>query len=84
MRETTAKRKAAIKPGLSNLVPFAPFDGLPPLHRLDQKMMRKLRKLADRTGGTVEYHIHEAIAQFVTKHETEGQIERKIIRFPKR
>ena len=47
-------------------------------------MMRKLRKLADLIGQTVEHHIHEAITEFVTKRETEGRIKRKIIRFPER
>jgi hypothetical protein len=41
-------------------VPFV-LRGLPPLNRLDQSMMRKLRKLADLTGWTVEELIHEGI-----------------------
>ncbi len=43
-----------------NVVPFV-LPGLPPLNKLDQSMMRKLRKLADLTGWTVEDLIHEAI-----------------------
>ena len=73
-----------MKTRASNLIAFAPFDGVPPLHKLDQKMMKKLRKLADRSGLTVEYHIHEAIAQFLAKHEPEKELETKIISFPKR
>lgn len=45
-------------------------------------MMRKLRKLADRTGWTVEHLIHEGILEFVAKHEAEKKLETKIIRFP--
>jgi hypothetical protein len=82
MRETTAKRKAAMKSRLSNPIQLAPFDGLPPLHKLDQKMMRSLRKLADQTGCTVEDLVHEAIAQFVAKLELERELENKIISFP--
>jgi hypothetical protein len=68
-----------MKPRLSNLVPFAPFDGLPPLHRLDQKIMKRLRKLANRTGLTVERCIREAIEEFVAKLTAEGEQETKII-----
>jgi hypothetical protein len=45
--------------------------------------MRKLRKLADRTGGTVQDLIHEGILEFVAKPEVERDLETKIIRFPK-
>ena len=44
--------------------------------------MRKLRKLADRTGWTGEDLIHEGILEFVAKHEAEKELETKIIRFP--
>jgi hypothetical protein len=64
-----------------NIVPFVLW-GLPPLHKLDQSMMRKLRKLADRTGWTVEDLIHEGILEFVTTHEHEKELEAKIIQFP--
>jgi hypothetical protein len=40
--------------------------------------MRKLRRLADRTGWSVEDIIHEGILQFAAKCE----VETKIIRFP--
>jgi hypothetical protein len=73
-----------MKPHLSNLVPFAPFDGLPPFYKLDQRMMKSFRKLADLTGCTVEDLIREATAQFVAKCEAQGELETKIIRFPKR
>ena len=63
-----------------NVVSFV-LDGLPPLQKLDQKMMRKLRKLADRSGLTVEGYIREAIAQFVANHSAEEDLERKIISF---
>jgi len=46
-------------------------------------MMRKLRKLADRTGWTVEDLIHEGILKFVAKHEARRELETKVIRFPK-
>jgi hypothetical protein len=45
--------------------------------------MRKLRKLADLTGWTVEDLIQEGILQFVAKHDAERELETKIIRFPK-
>ena len=67
-----------------NIMPFTPFDGLPPLDKVDQTMMRRLRKLANRSGGTVEDVIHEALEQFVAKCEAERELEAKIIRFPKR
>ena len=41
-------------------------------------MMRKLRKLADRTGWTVEGCIREAIAEFVAKHSAEEDLEEKL------
>jgi hypothetical protein len=44
-------------------------------------MMRKLRRLADRTGWTVEQHVREAIAQFVAGCEAERELENKIISF---
>jgi hypothetical protein len=68
----------------SNLVPFAPFDGVPPLHKLDQKIMRRLRKLADRTGWTVERCIRKGFADFVTKHAAVEELKAKIIDFRKR
>jgi hypothetical protein len=66
-----------------NIVPFV-LRGLPPLNKLDQSMMRKLRKLADLTGWTVEDLIHEGILKFVAKQEAEQELETKIIRFPTR
>ena len=54
-----------------------------PLNKLDQSMMRKLRKLVDLTGWTVENLIHEGILEFVAKHEAEKELETKIIRFPR-
>jgi hypothetical protein len=70
-----------MKPLPQNVVPFV-LRGLPPLNKLDQSLMRKLRKLADLTGWTVEDLIHEGILKSVTKHEAEKELETKIIRFP--
>ena len=64
-----------------NIVPFV-LRGLPPLNKLDQSIMRKLRKLADRSGWTVEVLIHEGVLEFVTKPEAEDELEAKVIRFP--
>ena len=64
--------------------PFAPFDGLPPLDKVDQTMMRRLRELADQRGCNVEDLIHEAIEQWVAQYEAERELETKVIRFPKR
>ena len=65
-----------------NIVPFV-LRGLPPLNKLDQSLMRKLRRLADRTGWTVADLIHEGILEFVAKREADRELETKIIRFPK-
>jgi hypothetical protein len=69
---------------LPNITPFAPFDGLPALNKVDQTMMRRLGELANRKGGSVENVIREALEQFVVKCEAERELETKIIRFPKR
>ena len=66
-----------------NIVPFV-LRGLPPLDQLDQSMMRKLRKLADRTGWTVEDLIHEGILEFVAGCQAEKELETKIIQLPRR
>src|SRR5437879_4954574 len=49
----------------------------------DQKIMVTLRRLADRTGETVEEHINRALVQFVKRCEAEGELPTKIIPFPK-
>ena len=41
---------------------------------LDQKMMIALRRLADRTGATVEYHINRTIVDFVERCQAEGEL----------
>jgi hypothetical protein len=66
-----------------NIVPFV-LRGLPPFDELDQRLMRKLRKLADRTGSTVEDLIYEGILEFVTKRQIEKALETKIIQLPAR
>ena len=66
-----------------NIVPFV-LQGLPPLNKLDQSMMRKLRKLADHTDSTVEDLIHEGMLEFAAKHDAEKLLETKVIRFPTR
>lgn len=67
-----------------NIMPFTPFDGLPPLDKVDQTMMRTLRKLANLRGGSVEDVIHEALEQFLAKCKAERELEAKIIGFRKR
>jgi Ribbon-helix-helix protein, copG family len=64
--------------------PFAPFDGLPSLNKVDRTMMRTLRELADRRGRSVEGLIREALEQWVAKCEAEPELETEIVRFPKR
>jgi hypothetical protein len=49
----------------------------------DQKIMVSLRRLADRTGETVEEHIHRTIVQFVKRCEAERELPTKVIPFPK-
>ena len=66
-----------------NIVPFV-HRGLPPLDKLDQRLMRKLRKLADLTGSTVEDLMYEGILKSVTKCQVENELETKIIQFPAR
>jgi hypothetical protein len=70
-----------VKTLAENIVPFV-LQGLPPLNKLDQSMMRKLRKLADHTDSTVEDLIHEGMLEFVAKQEAEKKLETKVIRFP--
>jgi len=67
----------------NNVVSFV-LRSLPPLDKLDQKSMRELRKLADRTGSTVEDFIREGIMEFVTKCQAEKELETKIIQLPSR
>ena len=64
-----------------NIVPFV-LRGLPPLDKVDQRLMRKLRRLADRTGSTVEDLIHEGILEFVAKCSAEAELDAKLIAFP--
>jgi hypothetical protein len=73
-----------MNPAELNELPFAPFDGLPPLNKVDQTMMKRLREMADRRGGSVENIIREALAQWVAQCEAERESETKIIRFSKR
>jgi hypothetical protein len=49
----------------------------------DQKIMVSLRRLADRTGETVEDHINRAILQFIKRCEADGELAAKVIPFPK-
>jgi hypothetical protein len=72
-----------VKTSPQTIAPFV-LEGLPPFHKLDQRMMKNLRRLADRTGCTVEGLIREVVAEFVTKLEAEADLEDKIINFPKR
>lgn len=58
-----------------NIVPFV-LPGLPPLDGLDQRLMRKLRKLADRMGSTVEDLMHEGILDFVAKCQAKKEFEK--------
>ena len=80
--EPKRARDGSMKTLPRNIVPFV-LRGLPPLNKLDQGMMRKLRKLADQTGSTVEDLIHEGILEFVAKSEAERELETKVVRFPK-
>ncbi|PYK74196.1 MAG: hypothetical protein DME39_08025 [Verrucomicrobia bacterium] len=68
---------------LPNMTPLAPFDGLPPLHKVDQTMMRRLGQLAHRSGWSVEQLIHEALEQWVIQCQADRELEIKIIKFPK-
>jgi hypothetical protein len=47
-------------------------------------MMRRLRKLANQSGQSVEGLIREALGQWVAKCEAGRELETKIVRFPKR
>jgi len=63
------------------MIPFTPFDGLPPLHKVDQTMMRRLGQLAHRRGWSVERLIHEALEQWMVQCQVGRELETKIIRF---
>jgi Ribbon-helix-helix protein, copG family len=80
-----AQKPAQHGPGMKtpspNMTPFAPFHGLPPLHKVDQTMMRGLRALADRRGRSVEDLIREALKQWVVQCEAEGELERRLSDF---
>jgi hypothetical protein len=67
-----------------NMTPFAPFDGLPPLNKVDQTTMKRLRELGDRRGWSVENVLHEALEQRVAQREAERELETKIVKFPTR
>ena len=54
-----------------------------PAGGLDQKMMVTLRRLADRTGETVEFHLNRAIVDFVERCQAERELPTKIIPFPR-
>jgi hypothetical protein len=82
-RVQSGQNPCRVKKSARNITPFV-LEGLPPLHKLDQRMMRNLRNLADRTGCTVDDLIRKAILQFVAKAEAESDLENKIISFPKR
>ncbi len=66
-----------------NMTPFAPFDGLPALNKVDQAMIRRLGELAHRKDCSVKELLHEALARWVAQCETEREVETKIITFPK-
>jgi hypothetical protein len=53
-----------------------------PVGALDQKIMFTLRRLADRTGETVEYHLNRVVLDFVKRCQAEGELPTKIIAFP--
>jgi hypothetical protein len=76
------RKTFGVKTVQQNIVPFVLRD-LPPLNMFDRSIMRKLRKLADRTGATVEDLIREGFLEFVAKQEVEIDLETKIVRFPK-
>jgi hypothetical protein len=68
---------AAMKTPLPNVEPLAPFDGLPPLNKLDQAMIRRLRELANQRGCSVENLIREALGQWLARCEAEREAEAK-------
>ena len=57
------------------------IDGIPVDH-LDQRMMRKFRRIADWSGWTVADHLHQAMEDYIAKREAEKQLQAKIIIFP--
>jgi hypothetical protein len=48
------------------------------MHNLDQKMLRRLKRIADRNGFTLEEAMTDAVRSFLA----ECELEEKIIRFP--
>jgi hypothetical protein len=79
MRQHSAKGDMKTLP--QNILPFV-LGISRPLNKLDQSMIRKFRRLADRTGWTVEDLIHEGILEFVAKCQAEKELETKIIQLP--
>ena len=63
----------------------APFTiGGWPVAALSQGTMRLLRKIADQEGSTIEEVMAAAMEEFEIGRKAEKELERKIIRFPKR
>ena len=57
------------------------IDGIP-VDELDQRMMRKFRRIADWTGWTMADHLHQAMEDYTAKCDAEKQLQAKIIIFP--
>jgi hypothetical protein len=73
---------ASFRPGPKlppNITPFAPCDGLPPLHKIDQATMRRLGELADRRGCSVEDLIHQAIGQWIVIASIAGEARARVV-----
>ena len=63
---------------LQNVTPFR--IGGWAVHNLDQKMLKCLKRIADRKGWTLEEAMTDAVRSFLA----ECELEEKIIRFPEK
>ena len=65
-----------------NVTPFT-LDGWP-LDSLDQETMLELRKLSHETGWTLAEVMRAVTSEYAAKRDATKELEKKIIRFPKR
>jgi len=54
------------------------------VHFMNQRLLKAMRRIADRRDWTIEDVINDAVNSFVAKHEAEVELETKIIAFPKK
>ena len=53
------------------------------VHLMNQRLLKAMRRIADRRDWTIEDVINDAVYSFVARHEAEAELETKIIPFPR-